>query len=146
MSISIDKLWDQIYPLLTSFARKIEGIYPDVIHVVDRYSNEAFPLRAYMSFNREGSEQELAVTIDVRIIGKQAHVEFDLCADDGNLLASKPTIVIELPEIIYAGVFDDTVSKLRAFLAEVEPIVREEMGDKKDQFGINKEKGPASNF
>jgi hypothetical protein len=85
-----------------------------------------FPLRAFATFIRRPRGDELAVTVEVQITGRQVLVESDIFTDAGEMVALGPTLELALPEdrMLAAAAFDGWVEEFAAFLSGNLPVVR----------------------
>lgn len=78
-----------------AFATRMRRDFPAILCDVEHYSNDAFPLRSFVSLRGDNQGDELALTIDVTTrsvtdTGTVLRIESDLCFDDGNIIATGP--------------------------------------------------------
>lgn len=91
----IEKLWRELQVVFGRLVVFVDSVDRNFKHTIGRNNNEAFPMRAYLSIMRSDSGEELAITVDVKIIDDQLLIESDICSDGGAILAEGPSIVLK---------------------------------------------------
>jgi hypothetical protein len=86
----IEFLWSEIKASLEKLASQLVGDDCALSYVVGRYANDTFPLRAYLSLTRVGGDDEVAVTIDLKIDGDGWQLDADICSGDGRIFQNGP--------------------------------------------------------
>ena len=122
MMTVVETLWLPLHAALSAFSEKLAMIDPSLICDIGRTKNEAFPLRAYLTFRRSSGNEEVAITVDVQSDGKQMMIESDVCKDDGMVLAAGPFAQIELSEdaLGLQHALDDWMREFEQFLSDSE--------------------------
>jgi hypothetical protein len=94
----VEALWLRLQPILTGFAERLVAADPILIRNLGRTANDAFPLRAYLTFMRHPNGDEVAITVDVGSDGQRLTLESDVCTDQGRIIAVGPSTSIDLSE------------------------------------------------
>ncbi len=107
-------LWVRLQSLFVSLIQYVCSSKDDFIHNVGKSSNDAFPLRAYLTFMKDKNGDEIAVTVDVVNRNGNYFFEADICGEDGLILAEGPSA--EMMEI--------TEKELSSWLEEYESFLK----------------------
>ncbi|MDX5405750.1 MAG: hypothetical protein LPK11_01745 [Chromatiaceae bacterium] len=92
-------LWVRLQSLFVSLIQYVCSSKDDFIHNVGKSSNDAFPLRAYLTIMKDKNGNEISVTVDVVNRNGSYFIEADICGEDGLILAEGPSAeMIELSE------------------------------------------------
>lgn len=90
MNAIAESLMPRLRPILVSFADTILGANPTLTYDLGGTENDAFLLRAYLSFRMHDDGDEVAVTVDVNTDADTLNVVSDVCGDDGLVIAVGP--------------------------------------------------------
>ena len=96
MTTIVETLWASAEQALRIFAKRLADDDPTLRHELRRTANDAFLLRAYLSFRKRADGDEVAVTVDVQGDGKRLVVASDACTEDGTVIADGPSSTIPL--------------------------------------------------
>lgn len=119
-----DFLWVRLQLLFVSLIEYVCSSKDDFIHNVGKSDNDAFPLRAYLTFMRDKNGVEIAVTVDVINRNGSYFIEADICSEDGFILAEGPSVeLIELTE----KVLTSWLEEYEAFLKLNQCLVKEKV-------------------
>ena len=115
-------LFSRLRPILASFADRVLLANPTLIHDLGSTQNDAFLLRAYLSFRAHDDGDEISVTIDIRFDAGVLRVESDACRDNGEIVAAGPTAMIPWKEdqSIPNADLSNWLDQLDQFLREIE--------------------------
>lgn len=94
MSILIENFWFRLHPVLERLADKVVESNAGLTYAVGRSENDTFLLRAYLSFCTHGDGDEIAITVDVKADHNLLTVISDICADDGFIVATGPSLSV----------------------------------------------------
>ena len=118
----IETLRGDVEKLLQEVGEHISRTSESVACKVGRHQNENFPLRAYLSIDREGGARELAITVDVKSDGDRWQLSSDVCYEDGVVLFVGPV----------AEVVSDTADASQRRLAEWAGQLRRFLAENRD--------------
>jgi hypothetical protein len=116
----VEALWLRLHPILTKFADGRAAGDPMLIRNIGRTANDAFPLRAYLTFVRQPNSAEVTITIDVEADGQLLILESGVCTDQGAVGPSVSVDVSESQSRIDAGI-SDWLREFEQFLVMSEP-------------------------
>lgn len=91
----IDNLWQKLQGAFEPLIALIMPLDKNLTHAISRSNNDAFPIRANLSFMKSRDSEEIAITVDVRIKGDQLMIESDISSDDGRIIAEGPSAVLK---------------------------------------------------
>jgi hypothetical protein len=121
MTQPFDYLESKIRPRFEALSAKVEAIEQPIASTIGFSKNDHFPLRAYLSFLRDRTGDEIAVSVDVVKNNDGGYaVQCDLSKGDGEILAEMPSLNIELnaPTIENSASIDRWVTNFERFLSE----------------------------
>lgn len=87
----IEFFWIRISGIFEMFVEKAPSTQASVKHKIGVTFNDNFPLRGYLSFIGNSSGDEVAITIDVRLVEGVLSIGADVARDDGRIVAAGPT-------------------------------------------------------
>lgn len=91
MNSIAETISNQLHPIFVSFGKRIIATNPTLIYDIGGTGNDAFLLRAYLSFRAHGDGDEIAVTVDVKVDNNVVMIVSDICRDNGQVVAVGPT-------------------------------------------------------
>lgn len=125
MTTVTDVLWSRLHIALMEFADKLVIMDPTLIRSLGHTENDVFLLRGYLALRRRADGDEVAITVDVQFDGHRLTVVSDVCADDGRIIATGPSIEVPLSDIQTKAeaVLNDWLCDFQRFLRENERVV-----------------------
>ena len=113
----IDEELRPIYEALIDFVASSE---PLVSVNAGQSKNDNFPYRGFLSFTKASSENELALTVNVKTLDSGELIKSDVCLDDGRLIADGPSVLLSNRNKveINSSILSDWASKYRLFVSE----------------------------
>ena len=121
MKGNAERLRCLLRPLLAASADKVRELNPKITHDLGWTANDAFVLRAYSEFRGRDDGEEVAITVDAKIVGSKMEIESDVCRSDGTVITVGPTAVVPVP-------CDAADGALRAWLQRFEQFIRRTEG------------------
>jgi hypothetical protein len=91
MLIESENLWLRIRPVLERFAAGVVSANPSLMQSIANITNDAFFLRAYLSFRKHNDGNDIAISVEAILAGDQLNITTDICWDDGEVLAVGPS-------------------------------------------------------
>lgn len=128
-------LWSELEPVLKRFAGQANARVAGLNALVGSSHNETFTLRAYVSYMRRSSNEEVSITTDIRIQGGLLIVESDLCGEEGKVLRNGPGLRSAAKDARSAQAsFDGWLKEFRDFLTANEDYFVSLAGSNKHSF------------
>lgn len=92
---SAENLWQELQAVFERTVVFVGSLDRNLKHTIGRSSNEAFPMRAYLSVMKSGTGEEIAIAVDVKASNGFLVIESDISCDDGSIVAEGPTAVLK---------------------------------------------------
>lgn len=121
----VERLWYEAHPLLVASSERLTTADPNLITSIERYSNDAFLMRGYVTFCKSPYGDEIAIGIDIQSDNEQMSIVSDVCMDNGEIIAEGPTAIISTSgdELSTKRSMDEWLEKFTRFLDENEPTI-----------------------
>jgi hypothetical protein len=84
--------WHRLECVLQELGVKLLAGREDYICQIGKYSNNTFPLRAYLSILKSKDGDELAITIDAKQVTNGLLIEADVIGENGVIIAEGPSL------------------------------------------------------
>jgi len=124
----IEFFWIRLSGIFEMFLKKILPVQASVKHKIGVTYNESFPLRGYLSFIGNSSGDEVAITVDVRLVEGVLSIEADMVRDDGRIVTSGPALRCEFANWLSAReVCEQYLKSLEDFLLKEISIISKEI-------------------
>lgn len=88
----IEFFWILLSEIFEMFLKNIMPVHASVKHKIGVTFNESFPLRGYLSFIGNSSGDEVAITVDVRLVEGILSIVADVASDDGRIIVAGPAL------------------------------------------------------
>ena len=92
---TIDDLWLRIQKILEPLIASVSSFDNQVSYRTGTSENDAFPMKAFLSFMKSKQGDEIAVTVTIKTRQHRWIIESDICRDDGVVFAQGPTKVFK---------------------------------------------------
>lgn len=128
LDAEINIFWTNIQYFLSELNVEINKSVDGVISKISYNSNESFPLNGYLSLARSIDGKELAIVINVHLMGDKLHITSDACMEDGRIIAEGPSLQLAARKFSMKNMMISSwLHEFSLFLDKEKKIITEEL-------------------